>query len=105
MPTDKIDKEPWGDEHTIALLRTSIQILLLHRSDIYSNPSLIGVSDNGGNRINMKLQQILKKLCNTFPGAENLVVEEVNNLKEARSKNGNGSNPSTPKKRKMKDEV
>ncbi|WVW83959.1 hypothetical protein I302_105982 [Kwoniella bestiolae CBS 10118] len=101
MPTPKIEKEPWTDDHTITLLQTTINLVLTHRPDIYATQGLQGVSDNGGNRINQKLQQMLKKFCAMYPGAEGLVEEQIKLLKE--SKAGGGIH-GTPKKRKVKDE-
>ncbi|WWC62018.1 uncharacterized protein I303_104605 [Kwoniella dejecticola CBS 10117] len=107
MPAEKIEKEPWAEEHTSALLQATINLVLAHRPELYATPELRGVSDNGGNRINQKLQQMLKKLCAAYPGAEGLVEAQIRSLKEAKA-NGSGggqrSNPTTPKKRKMNEE-
>ncbi|WWC94220.1 hypothetical protein V866_001060 [Kwoniella sp. B9012] len=103
MRSNKIDKETWNDDHNIALLRASISILLTHRPDIYATLALRGVSENGGNRINQKLQQMLKKLCATYSSAEGLVEEEIKHLKDSKAAGG-GNNGGTPKKRKVKDE-
>lgn len=85
-----------------------VRTLLESRSQIYATPDLAGVSDNGGNRINQKLQQVLKKLCTLYPGAEKCVEEEVEATKRSKS-TGSGGNSApktpTPKKRKMKREV
>ncbi|WVQ67629.1 uncharacterized protein L199_005832 [Kwoniella botswanensis] len=81
MKSNKVEKESWNDNHNLALLRASISLLLNHRPDIYATPALRGVSENGGNRINQKLQQMLKKLCAAYPGAEGLVEEEIQYLK------------------------
>ncbi|WRT66418.1 uncharacterized protein IL334_003374 [Kwoniella shivajii] len=104
----KAEKEFWNDDHTREVIRGIIKSTLSNRSEIYSYPALSGVSDNGGDRINKKIQQILKKLCDTYPGFQGMVEEEVKNMAKGKS-TGNGTpspkkNGSTPKKRKVKDE-
>ncbi|WVR07088.1 hypothetical protein IAU60_004127 [Kwoniella sp. DSM 27419] len=99
MSIDKPGKEAWTEQHTVSLIRSLVASTLIHRSEHYSNAALQGVSDNGGNRINMKLLQILKKLCATYPGADGIVETEIDRLKDSRSGNG-----SPKKKRKVKDE-
>jgi hypothetical protein len=81
-----------------------VRLLLGSRSQIYANPDLAGVSDHGCNRINQKLQQILKKICVTYPGAEKIVEEEVEGLKKVKG-SGLGAKTPSPKKRKAKDEL
>ncbi|KAK6910078.1 hypothetical protein I203_104107 [Kwoniella mangroviensis CBS 8507] len=113
----KVEKESWNDDHTAILLRGIIRQSLIHRSDIYQLPGLEGVSENGGDRINKKLQSILKKLSEKYPG---MVDEELKSLGRSRTKNGNsngittptsspkkdkgGNGNTTPKKRKVKEE-
>ncbi|WWD17256.1 hypothetical protein CI109_101694 [Kwoniella shandongensis] len=98
MPAAKVEKEAWGDNHTDALIRGMIAEILARRPDLYRLPELQGVSDNGGNRINQKIQQILKKMCALYPGTEQMVEEEVQKLKGNKAASGGG----TPKKRKIK---
>ncbi|WVF71497.1 hypothetical protein IAT40_006303 [Kwoniella sp. CBS 6097] len=103
--TDQPEKEAWTDEHTRTVLRGMITQVLLHRSDIYAIPELSGVADNGGDRINKKIQQVLKKVCEGYPGANGLVEEVVKGLKGSKAAtdgHGGGSVPNTPKKRKVK---
>lgn len=82
--------------YQVALIRSMVRILLASRSQIYATSELAGVSDHGCNRINTKLQQVLKKMCAASPGAEKIVDEEVKATSKAKT-------PS-PKKRKVKDE-
>ncbi|WWC89278.1 uncharacterized protein L201_004199 [Kwoniella dendrophila CBS 6074] len=101
MPTNVTSKkEAWNDEHTLILLREMAHSLLINRSTFYSTPGLKGVNEHGGDRINKKIQQLLKSLCCTIPGGEKL-VEEV--LKEMKTKNKINNNGSPGKKRKIKD--
>ncbi|KAK8864444.1 hypothetical protein IAR55_001693 [Kwoniella newhampshirensis] len=101
MPAAKIEKEAWNDEHTTALIRGMVVNILTNRSDLYKIPDLQGVSDNGGDRVNKKVMQILKKLCGQYPGAEQMVDEEVKKLKGSKSGSSSRAGPATPKKRKM----
>ncbi|WWC89276.1 uncharacterized protein L201_004197 [Kwoniella dendrophila CBS 6074] len=95
----KFEKEAWNDDHTTEVIRAIIQTTLINRSTIYSLPSLQGVSDNGGDRINKKIQQILKKMCDSYPGSQGIVEEEVKNV--SKNKNNSKTTPSpknSPKK-------
>ncbi|WVW83962.1 hypothetical protein I302_105985 [Kwoniella bestiolae CBS 10118] len=116
----KVEKETWNDDHTAILIRGIIRHCLHHRSELYQLPGLEGVSDHGGDRINKKVQQILKKVCEIYPNVKaGVVEEEMKLLSNVRSKgkggNEGGSSPKengggggsvndTPKKRKVKDE-
>ena len=90
-----------------SLLRVLVQTILAGRPAIYATPQLAEVNKNGGDRINKKIQQILKKMleANGVEDASGLVQDEV--AKVGRSKKGPGGTPSpkkTPtkgKKRKM----
>ncbi|OCF36811.1 hypothetical protein I316_01407 [Kwoniella heveanensis BCC8398] len=102
-------KEGWTEEHTNIMLRGIITQVLIHRPDIYSIPELNGVSENGGDRINKKIQQALKKVCDGYPGAQGIVEDVVKGLKGSKAAaniggGGDGSVPNRPKKRKVKDE-
>ncbi|RSH87307.1 hypothetical protein EHS25_003216 [Saitozyma podzolica] len=78
-PNGKRDlhREPWTDDHTLALLRSTVHLVLANRRDIYAPPSLHGVSYNGGNAINQKLQQMLRRFCAGYPGGQGVVDEVV----------------------------
>ncbi|WVQ99440.1 hypothetical protein IAU59_006575 [Kwoniella sp. CBS 9459] len=103
--SEQTQKEAWTDEHTNILLRGMITHVLLNRSTFYAIPKLSGVADHGGDRINKKLQQVLKKVCDAHPGANGLVEDVMKGLKGSKaSTNGGGSFPTTPKKRKVKSE-
>ncbi|KAK6910054.1 hypothetical protein I204_04975 [Kwoniella mangroviensis CBS 8886] len=93
------EAEPWVQPHTQALLRGMVQIILQHRTELYTLPSLCGVSNNHGDRIRKKTHHMLKQFCELYPGSEGLVEEEIKNL-NGMSRSGGGS----PKKRKIKDE-
>lgn len=75
------------------------QIVLSNRSIIYSTPELSEVSGNGGDRINKKIQQALKRLIQV-PGAEGILQEELEKGKTGKRKSGGSSTESTPTKKK-----
>jgi hypothetical protein len=81
--------------------------VLASRPTLYAAPELQGVSGNGGDKINKKTQQLLKKLCGQVSGAEMIVDEEVKKL--SKGKQGGKASPakggSPTKKRKVKDEA
>jgi hypothetical protein len=54
-----------------------VQTILASRVGIYETPELQPWSNNGGSKINQKIQQLLKKLGSTIPGAAEIVAEEV----------------------------
>ncbi|WVR07089.1 hypothetical protein IAU60_004128 [Kwoniella sp. DSM 27419] len=91
-------QETWSDHHTEAMFRGIVTLVLNNRSSLYAIPQVSGVNGNGGDRINKKVQQVLKKVCEG-QGVPGLVDDELKNLKA--SKGGNGG---SPKKRKVEAE-
>ncbi|KAK4686729.1 hypothetical protein P7C73_g3396, partial [Tremellales sp. Uapishka_1] len=97
------EKQDWTDTHTTSnqdiVTRAIIAELLASRTKIYQTPGLEGVSENGGSRINQKIQQILRKMS-----PAGMVEEEVKKLGKGK---GNGSKGAPGgaggKKRKIKD--
>jgi hypothetical protein len=61
----------------IALFRKLVSNALHHRAEFYADPSLAAWSSNGGDKINKKLQQLLKKFEASIPGAGEVVNQEV----------------------------
>lgn len=55
------------------------------RPALYALPELKPVSNNRGDRINKKLQQLLRKLEDAVPGAAGMVAQEVGKLGKSRS--------------------
>ncbi|GFZ43878.1 hypothetical protein JCM24511_01598 [Saitozyma sp. JCM 24511] len=70
----------WTDEHTLHVLRGIISSTLASRPALYALPELKPVSNNRGDRINKKLQQLLRKLEDAVPGAAGMVAQEVGKL-------------------------
>lgn len=100
---------PWvrsSDEvlaHFTAVVQHIVHTALVNRPTLYAIPALTGVSNNGGDRINKKLQAILGALVRQYPGAEGLVKAEIANLTSGRKKGGASSKnrkDSRPAKRK-----
>jgi hypothetical protein len=54
-----------------------VQALLASRSTLYAEPALQPWSPNGASKINVKIQQLLKRFEGTVPGAAEVVKEEV----------------------------
>ncbi|KAL1411521.1 hypothetical protein Q8F55_002482 [Vanrija albida] len=73
----KPSSESWNDDHTLLVVRHVVASALAARPALYAQPGLSGVSNNGGDRINKKLQQVLGQLTKQFPGAEAVIKEEV----------------------------
>jgi hypothetical protein len=92
----------------VTLFRQLVASALASRGTFYSDPDLAPWSSNGGDRINKKIQQLLKKVGAGIPGAKEVVTEEL--AKIGRGGGGKGKNPtSTPtkkggKKRKVESE-
>ena len=67
------------------------------------------VANNGGDRINKKIQQMLGRFVAAYPGSEGLVKEEVARMSASRSgerKSGSeGGSPSKIKEGKKKPEI
>ena len=63
------------------------------RSILYTTPGLAPWSSNGGNSINKKIIQHLKKVGNSIPGAGNVVDEHIARM-------GKGKKVTTPTKSK-----
>ena len=53
----------------VALFRAIVSNTLASRSVLYTTPELAQWSKNGGDSINKKIQQLLKKLGSNIPGA------------------------------------
>lgn len=89
-------------DHQLAVLRSIVQSTLSSRSTIYASDDLAEVNNNGGDRINKKIQQILGKLVSTYPGAENMVKEEVGKMgrggERKAADEGSGSPTKSPKR-------
>jgi hypothetical protein len=89
------------------LTRILVANTLTSRSSLYASPELQAFSGNGGNKINQKIQQLLRKWCAMVPGAETIVDEEVKKLSggKSRGKASPAQGGSPTKKRKVKDEA
>lgn len=66
-----------ADEIQIALFRQIVATTLSSRAEFYTNPQLQPWSGNGGDKINKKIKQFLKKVGAAIPGAEGVVDEEI----------------------------
>jgi len=86
-----------------ASLRAMITELLASRTKIYASPSLNGVNENFGNRINQKMQQVMKKLCAACK-VEGIVDEEVQRMTRRGSGGGAGEKGQKTKRCKVKEE-
>nr|XP_019011134.1 uncharacterized protein I206_04446 [Kwoniella pini CBS 10737]OCF49915.1 hypothetical protein I206_04446 [Kwoniella pini CBS 10737] len=93
--SSKDNQKAWTDDHTHELLRAIVRITLQNRPTIYATSILQEVNNNGGDRINKKIQQLLKKLCESQVGSQDIVGEEVKKI--GKSRNENTGTPS-PKK-------
>jgi hypothetical protein len=69
----------------VILFRAMVQALLASRSTLYAEPALQPWSPNGGSKINVKIQQLLKRFEGTVPGAAEVVKEEVAALSAKRN--------------------
>lgn len=76
----------------IVVFRHIVAVTLSTRSELYRHPDLADWSLNRGDRINKKVQQLLKKFGTTIPNASDIVAEEV--AKMSSGKKGT----TTPKK-------
>ncbi|KLT43983.1 hypothetical protein CC85DRAFT_326882 [Cutaneotrichosporon oleaginosum] len=94
-------------EHDAIILRAVTASVLASRRTIYTTPGLEAVANNGGSRINQRVQQMLKKMCAAY-GLAGVVEEEVaaaSGKKEGAGRQSNGKGTGKGKKRKIKDEV
>jgi hypothetical protein len=89
----------------VTLFRQLVASALASRATFYSNPDLAPWSSNGGDRINKKIQQLLRKVGAEIPGAKEVVTEEL--AKIGRGGGGKGKTPTPTKKggKKRKVEV
>ena len=91
-----------GPDSQADVYRNIIRIILSSRPEIYASPNLSEVNNNGGDRINKKVQQILKKMADGsgLPGAGGMIQEEIAKLGRMKKGPGGGvgSAPSSPKK-------
>jgi hypothetical protein len=78
-----------------------VQALLASRSTLYAEPALQPWSPNGASKINVKIQQLLKRFEGTVPGAAEVVKEEVAAL-SAKKNTPTKPQPTTPKSKKRK---
>ncbi|WOO80097.1 uncharacterized protein LOC62_03G003608 [Vanrija pseudolonga] len=64
-------------EHTHRVVRHVVAAAFASRATLNADPHLSGVNNNGGDRINKKLQAVLGLLVRQFPQAGDVVKEEV----------------------------
>jgi hypothetical protein len=79
-----------------------VQALLASRSTLYAEPALQPWSPNGASKINVKIQQLLKRFEGTVPGAAEVVKEEVAALSTKKKPPTKPKSPATPKGKKRK---
>jgi hypothetical protein len=80
----------------VTLFRQLVASTLASRATFYSDPDLAPWSSNGGDRINKKIQQLLRKVGAGIPGAKEVVTEEL--AKIGRGGGGKGKTPTPTKK-------
>ena len=80
----------------MTLFRQLVASTLASRATFYSNPDLAPWSSNGGDRINKKIQQLLRRVGAGIPGAKEVVNEEL--AKIGRGGGGKGKTPTPTKK-------
>ena len=80
----------------MTLFRQLVASTLASRATFYTNPDLAPWSSNGGDRINKKIQQLLRKVGAGIPGAKEVVTEEL--AKIGRGGGGKGKTPTPTKK-------
>jgi hypothetical protein len=96
----------------LAVIRGIISNTLISRPTFYAIPELSNVANNRGDRINKKLQQVLKSMA-AGVGAEGMVAEELAKLGRTKKAPGGGAgrgraSPATSKSKKqdrVKDEI
>lgn len=66
--------------------------MLDNRQAIYSAPGLEGVSENSGNRINQRVQQMLTKMCNQYADVSGNIVKDAVQATTGRSRKRKTSN-------------
>lgn len=78
-------------------MRAIVQTIIADRPAIYATPDLADINGNGGDRINKKISQVLKKMleANGVAAGGAMVSEEVARL--SRSKKGENT-AASPKK-------
>ncbi|ORX36589.1 hypothetical protein BD324DRAFT_454920 [Kockovaella imperatae] len=76
---------PWTDKHTVALTRAIVSLVLANRTTLYTDPELLEVANNHGDRIRKKTHQILHKLVDRVPGAEQIMADELTKTASVRS--------------------
>ncbi|ORY21100.1 hypothetical protein BCR39DRAFT_570042 [Naematelia encephala] len=113
MPNENSSHAEWADTHTTALVRGMISTILSNRIDFRSIPDLEPVGNNGGDRINKKLIQILTRMADQYPGCQGAVKElvavtgrkrkESNTPSPTKQRNSSETTPSPTKKRKDND--
>lgn len=86
----------------VILFRAMVQALLASRSTLYAEPALHPWSPNGASKINVKIQQLLKRFEATVPGAAEVVKEEVAALSSKKNTPTKPKEPATPKAKKRK---
>lgn len=112
------DTPPWSTKQDVSYLidhlasqlipqlevfRKIVADTLAARSQHYANPSLAPWSGHGGDTINKKIQQLLKKLGSQIPGASQVFNEEMNRLSKKKGKSGKAdSTRATPSPKKRK---
>ena len=84
-----------------------VSTTLAARSQYYAEPNLAPWSSNSGDKINKKLQQMLRKLGSQIPGAGGVVDEVLAKMSKGKGKKEKTQSPeksksaeSTPKKRR-----
>ena len=93
----------------MVVFRKIVTVALSSRPSFYAEPALAPWAGHGGERINKKIQQILKKAGSAIPGAGGVVEEEMAKMKgkkgtptpiptKKRGKNNQTSAPTPTKK-------
>jgi hypothetical protein len=83
-------------DHQTDLYRGILELILPHRSALYKRPDLADVSGHGGDVINRKLLQVLKKL------GRDMAVGDAEQIfsEQSKAKKTGGSATASPTKRK-----
>ena len=72
---------------------------MANRATLYADPALADVNNNGGDRINKKTQQILRKLTDGMPGAEH-AIKDAATAGKAKGRGGKKEGTVSPGKKK-----
>ncbi|WOO80098.1 uncharacterized protein LOC62_03G003609 [Vanrija pseudolonga] len=103
MPPPKPTKSAFTPDHSLGLVRHVVASALANRGALVSSPLFADVNSNYTyryNAINSKLKSALQGFCRQFPGAEEVVKEEIAKLSSKASIEGGAARG---KKRKAAD--